>query len=519
MSDFESWKSQNFGQIDSLAKLENIRAVFSKISPLFASLYKNQDKPDEYLNDISAVLAKVFPNDTIPSVSDVNAFTKFLFDKQEVLNAKSIDGIKNIFQYVDVECQIFRPIWEFAEVVNDPHLFLKVLSNAFQRPQSSPMKFNIQVVEMLFDHYCPMLEPTNVDNEQTYVSRIELINALINISEILTKCDDVENTKIVSLLRTITRISRRCKGFISIEAFRLATSLFKTHVMKLSPKIQADELMKFTCGYPRNHPLHMPAIRFGIAMHPEAFGFVSLAKNIINAGIIDQNDVSIISRILQLKYVKNPTDVFSTLYKVFIDNKILASSVRVTVMKAFPKYESILELKNNTKQFINRMIEFISFALKIKKYNHRIQRCVEMLTDFYNLDIAWLHTFIDESCANGFEYGGIPRETLAFCTGNATPDEKMKEVYSIDVKNVNVKEYIEKGSAAVQKPEPTGSKPNSARRGTSKKPTIAEVKAMYRQKMAQGKFTPANDRSLLKAAACACKNSSDEEESEDSTRD
>lgn len=518
MSDYESWKTSIFGNVDDFEKLENCRAVFSKISPLFASFYENEANPTNYATDVSNVLAKMFPNSTIPNISDFKAFTQFVFDNKDTLNPNTIDGIKNLMQYINTDCNIFRPIWEFAETANDPHMFLKILSAAFQRGQEAPLKLNIYVTEMLFDHYCPMIEPTNIIDEQAIFSRIELINALIQLSEFLTQGQDIENNKIVSLFRTITRTAKRCKGYISIEAFRLATSLFKSQVMKLAPKVQADELMRFCGAFSRNHILHYPAIRFAITVHPDMFGFVSLAKNIINGGIFDQNDISILSRILHLKYVKNPTDVFSYLYKLSTSHKILANCARITVIKAFSKYESILDLKNNTKQLINRLVEFISYALKAKKYSRRVDLALLLISDFYSLELAWLKTYIEESCANGIEYGNIPREMFSFCAESAAkPDEKMKHLFEIDVSNVNLKEYVEKGSDAVTKPEPVTSKPGSARRVASKKPTIAEVKAMYKQKMAQGKFTPANDRSLLKAA-CACKNSSSEEE-EDLTRD
>jgi hypothetical protein len=95
---------------------------------------------------------------------------------------------------------------------------------------------------------------------------------------------------------------------------------------RIDPRTQAAWMLKLVQATPAPSLLHHPSIRFAMSIKPSEFGFVTLCKTLIEQGIPDQCDIGMISRVLRLPVVKNPTDVFQYLFKVATTDKLLGNA-------------------------------------------------------------------------------------------------------------------------------------------------------------------------------------------------
>ena len=505
MSNFDSWFATTFKGGKTRPTYEEAIPILSTISPLLSAINEGFTEDNDYWKAIEQEISKAIPSDPCPKSEDFTSFAQFIFDHLEQLNPTTVEGMKQLLFDVDTSGNSFRPIWDFAECIKDPQFFLKTLCSACKqcnKKENSKFNLSVQVIEMLFDHYSPMLEATNLMDNTVLIDRMDLAEALVTLSYSFPYAEDETtwNPKTLGLFRIMSRISTKTVGFISIHTFRLACQLYSRDFKRMSKKQQADELLRFVQRFPQNHLMRVPAIRFAIIMHPEEFGFVSLAKAIIQGGIVDQNELHLISKILNLKYVKNPTDVYIYLFNCAASHKILASCARYIICKTIQRYLGIQELQDFIKEHIKRLICLIAYSHNGNTAKRRMYLALREVNALRELNVDWITELIDRYVASSFEYAHVPHDFFNF-TLSCGPNPEDQELFNVQASSINLKNYIENGTNTqnTANNDASASGTTSSRASQrSGKPTIAEVKARYRNAMAKGQYTPANDLSLLK---------------------
>ena len=264
---------------------------------------------------------------------------------------------------------------------------------------------------------------------------------------------------------------------------------------RLDGQTQATWMLKLVSNNSAPSHLHMPSIRFAMAIKPTEFGFVTLCKTLIEQGIYDQTDLGMMSRILRLPVVKNPTDVFQYLFKTATKHKILGNAAAKVIMKPLQKFKDLLDLKTWAPLFIKRSFQFVCFADVKEKYIRRIYLILRFYASLLTLEIDWISKAINTSASTVVSCNRCAEMLNKRFNITNDIDPKMKDelqktpLEKIDLKHLldDVRTTIpligdESANASGQSSgnsSARSSRPSS--RNSSRKPTIAEMRARFRR--------------------------------------
>ena len=421
----------------------------------------------------------------------------------------------------DEYCDSLFIIWNKGKEISNPHLFVEAMNTFFKRRTNDNIKVssNTGSLDFIFDHYFPLIEATNTNDQKLITARIILIQFLCNL---LIDYPQQFNPylkylrmmwgKLLKIMRSVTNPT------IMIESFRCAISLFSKTVQYLEPKMQAKRLLELVINNNSNAMLHIMSVRFAISIKPAEFGFVTLCKTMFSKGISDPRDLGLISEILSYPCVKNPTDVYKFLFVSAVTHKTMSNACIKVIKDTLGYFEFKNDVKTWIQLFTKRCFQFLAFCeaksstnikmnensnnqykeIGMKKYLRRSFLIRRLYEKMINLNIDWLDDVIYSSVFTLIYMG----RCLAFLRGrfgneNKNPlsliDGKFKEeieatsIDSLDLKNMlfDVKITLPINTIEVEK-RPT----------REYKPTISEIKSSFRTRRIRKVIHPTNNSAI-----------------------
>lgn len=485
--------------ISKTPSIEDMNKAWEQISPIMNVLVNDISDVNEYwqsvhtiINALSGCNGCAFPNTDFP------AFVNNLYEIQEKLKATTTNDVISFITSSPKTSDAMFLIWTFADCFATPHLFLNAMNLLFQNrtkaslPSKQAIAFHEGTLDFLFDHYYPMIESLPLDDKNQMISRINLFQflsrLLIDFPDKILRFKDFHRLMWFRLLR----IMKNSSVTISLAAFRCATQLYQSTMDRLDGQTQATWMLKLIENNPPSSLLHTPSIRFAMTISPSEFGFVTLCKTLISQGIVDQNDLGMMSRILRLPVVKNPTDVFQYLFKTATTHKTLATAAMNVTIKPLIKFKDLLDLKTWAPLFIKRSFQFVCFADVKGKYKRRKYLIVRFYQKLLSCNIDWVTKSINLSAStvvNCNRCGDLLRNRFQI-TSDIDPRMK-EELEKTPIDKIDLKHFLDDVKTTIpliiedendmdgDQSSGASSSRSSARSG--RKPSIAEMRAKFRR--------------------------------------
>ncbi|OHS96798.1 hypothetical protein TRFO_36954 [Tritrichomonas foetus] len=489
------WKNFTDADISKTPSIEDMNKIWEKMSPIVHSLVYDITDNAEYWQSIEIVINTLSATRDCPSpITDFSSFVNKLYEIQNKLLGTTPEDVISFIIASPKSSNAMFLIWQFADCLATPHIFVNALEMLFKNrskvvaPCKTAMASFDGSLDFLFDHYYPMIESLPLDNEEQMTSRINLFQFLCKL--IIDYPDKILRFNVFHRLmwNRLLRIMQNSNLTISIAAFRAATNLYKCTMEKLDGHTQATWLLKLITNNPPPSLLHTPSIRFAMTIQPPEFGFVTLCITIIDQGIVDQCDLGMISRILRLPVVKQPTDVFQYLFKTACTHKILGNAAARVLLRPLTKFKDLLDLKTWAPLFIKRSFQFIYFSDCKSKYIRRIFLIMRFYTTILPLEIDWINKSISLSASTVVACGRCCEMLGKRFKITRDVDPKMKEeLEKTPIDKVDVKHMLDDVKTTILMIEEGGSADNSGQssgRSSSarnRKPTVAEMRAKFRK--------------------------------------
>jgi hypothetical protein len=309
---------------------------------------------------------------------------------------------------------------------------------------------------------------------------------------------------------------------MAVAAFRTATAFYKATMDHIDPQTQATWMLKFVTNNPAPSLLHRPCVQFAMVVRPKEFGFVSLCKALIEQGITDQCDLGVVARILRLPVVKNPADILKWFFMMSVTHKYLSVAARRCVQRPMLKFKDLETFKPWGVLFVKRGFQFIVYSREKKKYIRRIYLVIHLFSTLLTLKIDWLTEAIQSAASTVLSLEKCVDLLGPRFQSDAPIDEKMKEeLGTVPSDNYDVKLMLDdvredRLFRVIEAPDVVGTVGEKKSAGGSrKKPTIAEVKARYKQAREQGKVIDTTDLSLLQQDASSARSDAVEDDDTD----
>ena len=387
--------------------------------------------------------------------------------------------LEMIQQNKDCEDAIFL-IWNFANDLNNPFLFIQALALMTEKKNSVEASFSSHpdTLDFLFDHYYPMLQSGPLTNPVHIQNRIRLIEMLCHL--LIYHPNNISRFQnyLARVWKRLLHIMKKSNFILQVAAFRSAIDLYQRCYEKINEDDQAAWMLNLIISNPPSSPLHFPAIRFAMAIRPEKFGFISLCKTVIDQGITQPQEYGIISKILILPVIKNPTDILQHLCLKSVSKDYLSSSARKALRKPLVKFQDLQQFVPWFKLFIKRAIQFVGFAQKAKKYHSRRYNIAQFCQMLMELNISWIIEIILQT-VNTIQ--SLQLGINLFADVKAVPvagsiqqgvDEKIKEEMNTNVDSIDLKEYflLDKIKTSL---------PLKGNANESGKPTVSQIKSQF----------------------------------------
>lgn len=365
---------------------------------------------------------------------------------EELTPEKVLDMIKS-----NNECEnaIFL-MWNFASDLGNPFLFIDALTLMTAKKNETENSFSNHpdTLDFLFDHYFIMLDSGPISNPTHVSTRIHLIEMLCHL--LIYHPDKIScfDSYLCQIWRKLLSMMKRTASLLQIAAFRSATDLFKKCYDQIGEDRQPFWLMNLIEANPPSSPLHIPSIRFAMQIRPTKFGFVSLCNTIIRQGINQPQDLGIISHILMLPVIKDPTDTLQYLCRLAVSGSYLAGAARKALKKPLAKFQELPSFVPWFKLFLKRCIEFVGFAQRIKKYKVRRYNIAQFCDMLLDLNIIYMTEIIlqavntIQSLQLGINIFAFIREKSFAASINQNIDEKIKEEMETKVENIDLKNFF-----------------------------------------------------------------------------
>jgi len=265
-----------------------------------------------------------------------------------------------------------------------------------------------------------------------------------------------------------------------VAAFRMACQYCLRMMPRIPQQTQATWMLKLVQATPFGSPLHFPAIYFAMQVRPKDFGFVTLCKTLIDAGIQDHNDVYVIGRILRLPVVKNPTDVLLWLMKTACADKLLAEAALRTLVRPLARFHHVADLKVQAPLFIKRAVQFIALASERGKHNRRVWNCVRFTESVGSIKARWIATAVI-GAATALAGIGQTGKLLSGRVPAGEADARVRdELQGVDHGKVDLKAYFDKIKPRLPMIDDEVSASSSRKAARSGKPTVAEARAKWK---------------------------------------
>jgi hypothetical protein len=398
-------------------------------------------------------------------------------------------------------------IWNFADCLSTPFLFINAINELLH--MRTPVRGRLAqfpgTLDFIFDHYFPLLETFPLERDpEAAICRINLFQflckLLVDYPDRILRFSDFHRM----MWNRLLRLMKNSSPTVAIAAFRTATSFFRTTMDKIDTSTQAAWMLKLVQTNAAPSLLHHPSLRFAMVVRPQEFGFVTPCKTLIDQGIRDQCDLGMISRVLRLPVVKNPTDVFQYLFKLATTDKLLGNAAQCVIQRPLSKFKDLPPLRPWAIVYTKRSFQFAVFAHAKGKYIRRVYLILYFYTMLLTLNIEWITKTI-VTCASTIVNMGRCAELFA----NRFPitdevDPKFRDeidktpIERLDIKRMlsDVKVKLRLMDEPESEDEP-GSARSSARGSARGNPTIAEVKARFRAARMAGKQIQTTDLALL----------------------
>ena len=503
----EWWRSNASGEPSQAPAPAEMNKIWEKISPISLVLVQEIEDATQYWEACDRIASAL----TGEEVSHTNfpEFVEKLYSVREKLDPQTPeDVVLFLTASPKVEDAIFA-IWKFSNCLRTPFLFLTALNLLFST-RKAVLKGKIAEftgsLDYLFDHYFPMLESKPVEHDPECItgriSMFELLcRLLVDYPERISRFKDFHRLMWNKLLR----IMKNSATTISIAAFRTAVWFYKVTMDRIDGQTQAAWLLKLIVNNPAPSPLHHPSIRFAMEIRPREFGFITLCKTLIEQGITDQFDIGMISRVLRLPVIKNPTEIFQYLYKLACKDKLLASAARRAIQRPMLKFKDFDTMRPWIQLFTKRSFQFLHFAAMKGKYTRRCYCIVHFYAMLLTLNIDWLTKVINVSASSVAKMGKA-QEFLGnrFVITDETDPKMMEEMERTPLDRLDVKGMLEDVKVNLQLIEVNDGTGDSSAQGSGRpsgrKPTIAEVKARFMAQRRAGNFVQPTDLELLESA-------------------
>lgn len=500
----EWWKDYSSSSATQTPSIEEMNKVWAKLSPVMNVLVNDITDNAEYWQSVETIINGLGGCRGCPSpINDFQGFVNKLYDMQDKLKATDSMDVISFIVSSPKTCDAMFLIWTFADCFSTPHIFFNAINLMFQnRTKIYLSKKNAiasfpGTLDFLFDHYYPMIESFPLDDKQQMISRINLFQflskLLIDYPDKILRFNDFHRLMWTRLLR----IMKNSSTTISITAFRTATTLYKATMDRLDGQTQASWMLKLVANNSAPSFLHTPSIRFAMTIKPTEFGFVTLCKTLIEQGIYDQGDLGMMSRILRLPVVKNPTDVFQYLFKTATKHKILGNAASRVIMKPLEKFKDLLDLKTWAPLFIKRSFQFVCFADVKEKYIRRIYLIIRFYANLLTLNIDWISKAINLSASTVVSCNRCTEMLSKRFNITSEIDPKMKdELQKTPIDKIDLKHLLDDVRTTIPLIDEGGGNDNgsgqssgsssarssrSSSRSSSRKPTVAEMRARFRR--------------------------------------
>jgi hypothetical protein len=481
-----------------------MNSVWQKISPATFVLLAGIEDPAEYWVSVETIINSLTPTRNIPSpTAHFSAFVERLFELREKLDPeRPEDVVTYLISSAQIEDACFL-IWKFSDCLRTPYVFVNAMNLLLNT--RTPVRGRIAQfpgsLDFIFDHYIPLLETFPIEKDiNAAVARINLFQLLCKL---LTDFPD----KIFKfahfhglMWNRLLRLMRNTSPTVSIAAFRTATQFYKQTMDRLDPGTQAAWMLKLIQTTAAPSLLHHPSIRFAMSVRPPEFGFVTLCKTLIEQGISDQCDIGMISRVLRLPVVKNPTDVFQYLFKLATTDKLLGNAARRALQRPLLKFQDLPQFHPWAILFVKRSFQFVVFANTKGKYIRKIYLVLHFLAMDLTLNIEWLTKVIIVSATTIVQMGKCEELFNGRFPIRSETDAKMREeLEKTSLDRLKLKTMLNDVKVTLPlngdgEGSARGSERGSGRRG---KPTIAEVKARFQVAKSSGKAVQPADLWLL----------------------
>jgi hypothetical protein len=485
-----------------------MNSVWQKISPVTFVLLSGIEDPSEYWVSVETIMNSLTPHRDIPSpTADFPAFVERLFQLRAKLDPNNPeDVVAYLVSSTKIEDARFL-IWQFSDCLVTPYLFVNAMNMLLNT--RTPVRGRIAQfpgsLDFIFDHYIPLLETLPIEKgNDAVVARIDLFQLLCKL---LTDFPDkiFKFGHFQSLLwNRLLRLMRNSSATVSIASFRTATQFFKQTMDKLDPQTQAAWMLKLVQTNPAPSLLHHPSIRFAMSVRPSEFGFVTLCKTLIEQGITDQCDIGMMSRVLRLPVVKNPTDVLQYFFKMATNDKLLGNAARRAIQRPLLKFKDLQPFRPWGLLYTKRCFQFVVFANTKGKYIRRIYLILHFYAMVLSLEIEWL-TKVITMCASTIVNMGKCEELFngRFPLGRDSDAKMREELEKTPLERLNLKTMLNDVKVNIQLiDDGDGSSRSSGRAsGRKGKPTIAEVKARFLAARNAGKQVQSTDLALLEDEA------------------
>ena len=476
--------------------LEEMNKGWEQISPLMGVLVKDIEDSNEYWQTVETIVIGVSGTRECPSpLGDFPGFVNKLYDIREKLLAKRSEDVLAFIVSSPKTADAMFLIWQFSDCFQTPHLFLDALNMMFKDrtklylPTKTAIANFEGTLDFIFDHYYPMIESLPLEDTTQMTSRINLFQFLCKL--LIDYPDKILRFNVFHRLmwNRLLRIMHNSSLTIQIAAFRVATNLYKLTMDRLDGQTQATWMLKLITNNPPSSLLHTPSIRFAMNVRPPEFGFVTLCKTLIEQGINDQCDLGMISRILRLPVVKNPTDVFQYLFKTATSHKILGNAAAKAIVRPLLKFQDLPDLKTWAPLFIKRSFQFIYFADCKSKYIRRVFLIMRFYASLLPLEIDWISRSINISASTVVACGRCNEMLSKRFKMMKELDPKMKEeLEKTPIDKIDVKRMLNEVKSSLQLIDENAntsgrSSASNSSRGSSgsRKPTFAEVRARFRR--------------------------------------
>lgn len=498
----EWWKNYSSAVISQTPSIEEMNKVWSTLSPVMNVLVNDITDNAEYWQSVETIINGLNGCRGCPSpINDFAGFVNKLYELQDKLKATDSNDVIGFIVSSPKACDAMFLIWKFADCFATPHIFLNALNLIFQNRTKIYLSTKTAItsypgtLDFLFDHYYPMIESFPLDDKEQMISRINLFQflskLLIDYPDKILRFNDFHRLMWTRLLR----IMKNSSTTISIAAFRTATTLYKSTMDRLDGQTQATWMLKLVSNNSAPSHLHMPSIRFAMTIKPSEFGFVTLCKTLIEQGIADQSDLGMMSRILRLPVVKNPTDVFQYLFKTATKHKILGNAAARVVMKPLLKFKDLLDLKTWAPLYIKRSFQFVCFADVKEKYTRRIYLILRFYSNLLTLDIDWLSKSINTSASTVVNCNRCTDMlNKRFVISNEIDPKMKEELQKTPLEKIDLKHLLDDVRTTIPLIDDDGNNASSqssgnssarssrsSSRNSSRKPTVAEMRARFRR--------------------------------------